>query len=183
MSGASTFLGSAGEHFVMSVLLHKGYIAALAPAGAPNVDILVSRSDGSRLCSVQVKARSGRGSDGGWHMRPKHEKLRNTRLFYCFVDFSNSGEFIDTSPDIFVLPSAIVADALSTSHAVWLKNPGKDGYVRKDNPVRRLLPDYSRLCAPDTTPYVRGWLNEFKSAWDLIARLVEDNHELDAENL
>jgi hypothetical protein len=32
MVAASTVLGAAGEHYVMSVLLRHGYIAALAPA-------------------------------------------------------------------------------------------------------------------------------------------------------
>lgn len=42
MVAASTVLGAAGEHYVMSVLLRHGFIAALAPVGVPNTDIIVS---------------------------------------------------------------------------------------------------------------------------------------------
>ena len=39
----------------MSELLRRGYIAALAPEGVPNIDILVTDVKGARLCSIQVK--------------------------------------------------------------------------------------------------------------------------------
>ncbi len=177
MQGASSLIGSAGEHFVLSALLHRGLIAAPAPTGAPNVDILVSRPDGSRLCSLQVKSRSGRGRDGGWHMRPKHERIRNSRLFYCFVNFAEAGTYLTKAPELFILPSAVVAEVLRSTHEVWLRNPGKNGHVRRDNPVRRLLPDYTRLCAPDRTPYGPGWLEPYRNAWHQIENLFDADDE------
>ena len=42
MVSATTLTGAAGEHFVMSELLRRGFIAALAPAGVPNCDIVVT---------------------------------------------------------------------------------------------------------------------------------------------
>ena len=56
-------------------------IAALAPAGVPNADIVVTDQIGDRLCAIQVKARTDKGSDGGWHMKPKHEELSSPNLF------------------------------------------------------------------------------------------------------
>ena len=53
MPSQSTLLGAAGEHYVMSELLRRGYIAALAPQGVPNADIVVTDVEGSRLCSIQ----------------------------------------------------------------------------------------------------------------------------------
>ena len=38
---SSTIIGAAGEYHVLSQLLRRGWIAALAPDGAPNMDILV----------------------------------------------------------------------------------------------------------------------------------------------
>ena len=87
MTSQSTLLGAAGEHFVMSELLWRGYIAALAPQGVPNADIVVTDITSSHLCTIQVKTRRDLGSDGGWHMKEKHEKIRSDRLFYCLVDF------------------------------------------------------------------------------------------------
>src|SRR5258707_963237 len=87
MPSQTSLLGAAGEHYVMSELLRRGYIAALAPQGVPKADIIVCDVEGTRLCSIQVKTRRERGRDGGWHMKDKHEKLRSDTLFYCFVDF------------------------------------------------------------------------------------------------
>ncbi len=67
MVSTSSLTGAAGEHFVMSELLRRGMIAALAPAGVPNCDIVVTDDIGDRLCAVQVKTRIGKGSDRGWH--------------------------------------------------------------------------------------------------------------------
>jgi hypothetical protein len=87
MVSATSLTGAAGEHFVMSELLRRGMIAALAPAGVPNCDIVVTDDIGDRLCAVQVKTRLGKGADRGWHMSKKHEQLSSPSLFYCFVDF------------------------------------------------------------------------------------------------
>ena len=73
MVSATTLTGAAGEHFVMSELLRRGMIAALAPTGVPNCDIVVTDEIGDRLFAVQVKTRLGKGSDRGWHMSKKHE--------------------------------------------------------------------------------------------------------------
>lgn len=156
----------------MSALLRQGYIAAQAPEGAPNVDILVSDINGDRLCSLQVKSRSGKGADGGWHMRPRHAEVSDARLLFVFVNFAHSGGALETAPEVFVVPSAIVADALKTTHEIWLRNPGKNGHVRKDNPVRRLLPDYSRVCAPEETPFKAGWLDQYRNAWQLVRDII-----------
>lgn len=161
MVSASTLIGAAGEHYVMSQLLRRGYIAALAPAGVPNCDIVVTDDIGDRLCAVQVKTRSGLGSDGGWHMRRKHETLTSPSLFYCFVDFGNEiGE-----PVTWVLPAAVVASALSDCHKVWLATPGKNGRAHQDNDMRRLLPGYDHL---KVEAYRSGWMWRYREAWDQL---------------
>lgn len=165
MASQTSLLGAAGEHFVMSEMLRRGFIAALAPAGVPNADIVVTDIEGSRLCSLQVKARRDIGSDGGWHMRPKHETIRGERLFYCLVDFGKSPS---SHPVVFVLPSAVVAKALSESHKHWLATPGKNGRPHRDNDVRRLLPDYSRIYGNAGNPYPKGWLDRYRDGWRLL---------------
>jgi hypothetical protein len=79
----STILGAAAEHYVMCQLLRQDMIAALAPAGVPNADIVVTDKLGSKVAAVQVKARRDIGSDGGWHMKKKHEVMIEPLLFYC----------------------------------------------------------------------------------------------------
>jgi hypothetical protein len=165
MASQSTLLGAAGEYHVMAELLRRGYIAALAPQGVPNADIVVTDVEGSRLCSIQVKTRRDLGSDGGWHMKAKHEDIRSDRLFYCFVDF---GKTPSARPAVHVVPSALVANVLSVTHRKWLATPGKKGQPHKDGPMRRLLPDYTRTFGPIDCPYPKGWLDEYRDAWRLL---------------
>ncbi|WP_181704459.1 hypothetical protein [Chthonobacter albigriseus] len=150
----------------MSELLRRGFIAALAPIGVPNADIVVTDLEGSRLCSVQVKTRRELGSDGGWHMGEKHERIRGERLFYAFVDF---GKALDEHPVVYVVPSSVVADVIRDSHQVWLSTPGKKGQQRKDGPFRRFLPDYTRVYGPGHRQYGPGWLEQYRNAWHLLA--------------
>lgn len=165
MASQSTLLGAAGEHHVMTELLRRGYIAALAPQGVPNADIVVTDLEGSRLCAIQVKTRREIGSDGGWHMKAKHESVRGDRLFYCFVDFGRSPA---DRPAVHVLPCEVVADALAAAHRKWLATPGKKGQARNDGPMRRFRPDYTNTFGIADNPYPKGWLDPYRDAWHLL---------------
>jgi hypothetical protein len=161
----------------MCELLRRGYIAALAPVGVPNADIIVTDLNGGRLCSVQVKTRRDIGSDKGWHMKSKHETLTEDRLFYCFLDFGKSP--LDR-PEIFVVPSKIVAKALRDSHASWLSTPGARGQQRKDGEMRRFLHSYERIFGSHENPYPLGWLEEYRDAWHTLGleRVVQKVDEI-----
>jgi hypothetical protein len=165
MPSQSTLIGAAGEFYVMSELLRRGYIAAMAPEGVPNADIVVTDVEGKRLCSIQVKTRRGVGADGGWHMKERHETIRSDRLFYCFVDF---GTAVDARPLVYVMPSALVADVISLVHRKWLGTPGKKGQPHKDGPMRRLLPNYKRTFQNTENPYPLGWLDPFRDGYQVL---------------
>ena len=158
----TSLTGAAGEYFVMSQLLRRGYIAALAPAGVPNCDIVVTDKIGDRLCAIQVKTRANTGRDGGWHMGKKHETLVSPGLFYCFVDFAVDQK---SYPFTYVVPAKDVAEALKASHLAWLTQPGRGGQARKDTDMRRFLPDYSHL---ELSGYSAGWLDPFLEAWEQL---------------
>lgn len=163
MVAASTVLGAAGEHYVMCQLLRRGLIAALAPVGVPNCDIVVTDDIGDRLCAVQVKTRLDKGSDGGWHMSKKHEAIVAPRLFYAFLDF---GKSLTDPPMCFLVPSATVADVLKRAHTVWLSNPGKKGQQHKDSDFRRFLPNYDKVGVPIGCS--AGWLEPYRERWDSL---------------
>lgn len=163
MVSTSSLTGAAGEHFVMSELLRRGMIAALAPAGVPNCDIVVTDDIGDRLCALQVKTRIGKGSDRGWHMGKKHEALTSPTLFYCFVDFATA---TGLPPFTYVVPARIVATVLAESHQAWLNQPGKKGQQRNDSDFRRFLPAYDHL---NMRKYQDGWLEEYREAWYVLA--------------
>lgn len=162
MASETSILGAAGEHYVLFQLLRRGLIAALAPQGVPNADIIASDSVGKQLCAIQVKTRRDIGSDKGWHMKEKHEHLTSPSLFYCFVDVGKSFEDV---PFCYVVPSAVVAKVLSDSHQHWLNTPGKKGQAHNPTPMRRFKPDYGREAL---SGYAAGWLEPYREAWDLL---------------
>lgn len=163
----STIIGAAGEHYVMCQLLRRGMIAALAPAGVPDADIIVSNNVGSSLAAVQVKARRNVGK-GGWVLKAKHEKIKRPLLFYAFVDF---GKGLDAVPQSWIVPSEAVADAVAESHAAWLKMPGKGGQEHQDSEIRSLMHDYSHQGISYRGP---GWLDPYRDAWGTIGMASKD---------
>ena len=112
-----------------------------------------------------MKTRRGVGSDGGWHIKAKHESIRSDRLFYCFVDFLESNEVRSI---VYVMPSAVVAETISAAHKKWLNTLGKKGQQRKDGEMRRLLPDYVKTFGVKDNPYPTGWLAPYRDAWHLL---------------
>jgi hypothetical protein len=124
-------------------------VAGLAPAGGPDADIIVSDMRGTALAAVQVKARRERGSDGGWHMKAKHETNHRDSLFYCFVDLGASKSEL---PRCWIVPSRIVATVLSETHQVWLETPGRGGRAHNKTDMRRMLPDFTRRGIPKYGP-------------------------------
>lgn len=169
MVSATSLTGAAGEHFVMSELLRRGMIAALAPAGVPNCDIVVTDDIGERLCAVQVKTRLGKGTDRGWHMGKKHESLTSPALFYCFVDF---GVGTNEPPFTYVVPAPVVAQTLAECHQAWLAQPGAKGQARNDSDFRRFLPSYANL---QMRKYEDGWLEPYREAWHLLQQEADQS--------
>ena len=150
----STLVGPAGEHLVLSRLLAFGLLASPAPRGTRKVDIIVNYIDGGNPKLVQVKTTMG-SPKKGWVLLAKHEEIASDDLYYCFVSFEK------TEGEIYVLPSSVVADAVSLSHAQWLATPGKNGQAHNDNNMRNL--------SISMFGQSEGWLEKYKENWEQLA--------------
>lgn len=135
----------------------EGMLAALAPTNAPSVDILVLNEDETIAATIQVKTRTY-GSDGGWHMKEKHESLVRPGLFYAFVDLEPE------TPNTFVVPSKVVATVIKEAHQVWLNTPGKNGKPHQDGEMRRILLAYGY----PVSSVPQGWMEQYKDNWSLL---------------
>tara|TARA_R110002051_G_scaffold33923_3_gene75500 strand:- start:1507 stop:2025 length:519 start_codon:yes stop_codon:yes gene_type:complete len=165
MIGKSSLIGAAGEYYVMSELLHRGVIGALAPEGVPTIDILVSSPLGNRLASIQVKTRRTIVPAASWPMNEKHENISSDMLFYCFV---NMFDVPDKKPETFVVPSKVVAKLMKLSHVTWLSGKKKNGEARKDTPMRSFSRSHSNLNGLTSVDYSAGWLEQYRERWDLL---------------
>ena len=158
MKQDSSLTGAAGEHLVLSRLLSRGILAAQAPRGARKADILVNHLDKESTALIQVKARLT-GSDGGWHMKQKHELIKENDIWYCFVDFEPK------SPKVYVVPALLVATIVKEENETWMRTPGKGGKMHNETDMRRILPRYSY----DVPSAPVGWIDEYLERWDLLS--------------
>jgi hypothetical protein len=85
-------------------------------------------------------------------MGEKHEQIVDDSIFYCFVNFEPA------NPTVHVIPSKVVACALSVDHQTWLATPGKQGQAHKPTKMRRLRPKMWGMND--------GWMDEYFEAWD-----------------
>ena len=140
-------------------LYRRGFLASLAPPGTPEVDALVLSTDGERIAAtLQVKTRTY-GKDGGWHLSVKHERIIEDRLFYAFVDLEPE------HPVTFIVPSAIVAAVVRSSHEAWLATPGRDGRAHRDSDFRRLKPVY----AYPVPAFEPNWIERYRENWSALS--------------
>lgn len=151
-------IGAAGEHLVLSRLLGMGLLASPAPRGTRKADILVNPLDGGKPVLIQVKTRSWSSERKAWQMGAKHEEIADANLFYCFVDMGKK------HPDVYVVPSKIVARIVKDTHAEWLKTPGKKGQKHNDSNLR-IISDPPRILLKINPP---GWLDKYLENWELI---------------
>ena len=156
----TSITGAAGEHLVMSRLLMNGFVAGLAPTGVKRVDIVAHDGDG-RALDIQVKSRGGEAANGPasasikWTMNKKHEEWFSDHLYYCFVDFAPE------QPEVFVLPSRVVARALARSHELYVAVPTRSGKPRKSDGTFRFIRSEMR-------GQEEGWLEQYRERWDIL---------------
>lgn len=152
-----TLIGPAGEHLVLSRLLSRGFLAAPAPRGARKADILVNFLDGGQPLLVQVKT-TMTGATNGWFLSEKHEDIRDSDLFYCFVDFKPE------LPEVYVMQASLVADHVKNGHAHWMATPGKNGQAHNPTSTRRM----DNKAQHDGR--AAGWMETYREAWEQLGQ-------------
>jgi hypothetical protein len=91
-------------------------------------------------------------------MNVKHESITDSDLFYCFV---NLGE---DNPQVYVVPSKVVAKVIKKGHQTWLETPGSKGQKHNETDMRRISNTF-RL----KNEYARdGWMDKYLENWDLL---------------
>jgi len=118
----AALVGAAGVYFVAAQLSASGLQCALTLGNAPNVDILVSDLAGSASVSLQVKTAAdalrwrGLGDQKTrdhyeWSIGWKCVDLcKVSSLLFALVDLKGFGGRLDVVPDVFIVPSQVIAD-------------------------------------------------------------------------
>ncbi len=79
-------------------------------------------------------------------MSEKHERMKDPRLFYCFVKLQGP----DRIPRFFILPSARVARYVKWQHEKWLRTRK---HKVKSTPMRKF-----RIPVEDPSHYENNWV-------------------------
>lgn len=127
----STVVGVAGEYLVAGELSLRGYLASITLRNSRGIDIIASNADGTKSISIQVKTNSDGGSS--WMLNKKAETYFSKNHYYVFVALKKLNE----RPNFYVVPSKIVAEYATRTHAEWLQGEKCDGTRRKDTSVRK----------------------------------------------
>jgi hypothetical protein len=168
------YSGSVGEHYVLYRLIRecKDVNAVIATPNTDTVDIHAADKAGKPF-AVQVKPKT---NSHKWFLTAKHEHIEDPGLFYAFVDLGwDFGIDFDAEkpkynppdikkpPELFVVPSEVVARAVHVSHQAWLRN----GNSRKDGDMRDIHYTY-----PPSFGEVEGfparWMEEYRECWELL---------------
>ena len=127
----STLVGVAGEYATAAELTLRNYIAAISLRNSRGTNIIATSTDGS--CSFSVQVKTTNEGKPHWMLNEKSERSTAGSHFYAFVKLNGSNK----RPDFYIVPSAVVADRISTSHKAWLAEPKRDGTPRKDTSMRK----------------------------------------------
>jgi hypothetical protein len=163
-------VGLAGEFAVLAQLTLRGYNAGLTLGNTKSIDILVQDPRTQARYEVEVKTNLERRVKHteselfgpfvtDWQMSAKHEKIKDRRLFYCFVHINASrAKAEEYSFRFFIIPSAVVAEYVQISHQVWLQ----DDPARQDSDRRLFrigLPTKRKLAVmpPLAVQYEDNW--------------------------
>ena len=153
--------GSAGEHYVCSMLARMGWAASLTRDGLARTDILSVRASADRrMIEVQVKTITA----GTWPLGRKGiQGALSDREWYVFVRLGTFPE----RPRTWVVPRDHVAAATWIAHMSWLTDPKvKPG-------TRNAGIDMARLSADTFARYEDRWDLLEASAYDAPVLLAD----------
>ena len=162
-SGAKVSRGNASQFFVAGELCRRGWSAVVTLGNTPNTDILVSNNAGTRFVHVQVK--TFRPGNRTVTVGRKAERDYGEQFIWVLAGIPEPES--DEPFSYFIVPSSELAPRVASAHAAWLRDPGKDGRIRKDS-------DVLTVTLPPWKDYL-GWsVEEYRNRWDIIERLLQD---------
>lgn len=170
--GLGTLIGNAGEYAVMSELLKRGVIAALAPRNAPAFDILATY--GTQTVRIRVKTKSSDTDSWQWVAKKDgaiFRELGETGDFLVLVNLEEE----NVRNRYFVVPTTLVNMWLQADFENWLQTPGKGGRPHSPENTKRQL-SY-RAFKDRLEPYEDAW----KNLWETPKNPGEEGTNAQAE--
>jgi hypothetical protein len=160
-------VGRLGELVVEMELLARGWLTGNFNSSVANAaawDLFAAK----KARSVKLRVKSKRPGVDALQWSAKADGSVFLQLdpadaydFVAAVDFHAAGDW-----DVYLVPTAVVAEALASNHRAWLSTPKRDGAPKKDG-SRRVLWLNERSPDQPGQGYRRVWA-QFRNAWDLL---------------
>ena len=123
-------IGNSGEYFVAGELERRGFTVAVPMSNVKDFDILIiQREEPNKQFAIQVKTTST--EQKRWRLGKKNEGISKKNIFYIFVCLNG-----ESTPEYHIVPSKVVAKAITADHEKWLITPGLNGRTHNDNDSR-----------------------------------------------
>lgn len=156
--------GSAAQFFVAGELCRRDLVAVVTMGNTPNTDILCSNAEGTKFVHIQVKTYVP--GNKTVTVGAKAEKDFGPNFIWVLAGIPKSNSTADF--EYHIIPSREVAKNVTKAHAMWLRDAGRNGRVRKDSNVRTIN-------IPPSASY-SGWrIDEYKNRWDIIEELLRQS--------
>jgi hypothetical protein len=160
-------VGRMGELVVELELLARGWLVGnfnATTANSAGWDLFATK--GRRTVKIRVKAQRPGVTTLRWSAKADGRIFLGLEEgaeddYVAAVSFGTAG-----LPAVYVVPSAVVEDALMGNHAAWLGGAKRDGGERKDTSMRNIYLDDREDLGP-AHGYARKW-GEFRGAWPLL---------------
>ena len=154
----SISIGNCGEYFVAAELERHGFTAAVPMSNTASFDVLaISRSNDKQI-ALQVK--TNHTSQKTWTLSKKNETLFGENIYYVFVCLNEK-----RNPDYYIMPSCLVANSVSKSHADFLAGiTNKNGKKGNDTAIRKFSFEIGKYNPYDLNPI------NYKSNWESLGK-------------
>lgn len=123
MKASTAIVGACGEHYVASYLSGHRLIVAMPRAGVPGCDLFVSKERGGNAMRLQVKTgtqATRNDKEVGpiylWATSFAAIERNDRNLWYAYV-WLNDWPEAETSPELFFVPSRVVASCMKECRA------------------------------------------------------------------
>ena len=150
--------GSAGEHWVCSVLAARGWTVALTRDGIAHTDILAVHPGPPRI-PIEVQVKTASYGTGNWRVNRKAQEPSVPQVNEWFV-FVQLAEPSWASPTAYVVPRNHVR---AMAHIAWLK-------YRTDPSLPTATLAKRNADLNDTRLHADPELHGYKNRWDLLSR-------------
>jgi len=152
-------IGNAGEYYIAARLSALNFVATITLGRAEKYDILALSPSG-RAIKLSVKT-AYKETAKAFPLSAKDEDGASNDFYYAFVRLNQ----FNKEPDLWIIPSKVVAPLIKRSQKIWMRTLGRKGQQHKETAMRQLpiiVPETWHKFYPNWVEKVDQYYNNLK---------------------